>query len=395
MPPDPAPKKKPVTIDVQVDVESVNKGRPPVAEYASWERPTPEPAPEETAKKPPSRLAAMKNRAREARVRLMGREAWMPLLRWAMAAAILWGAAYIVVETDLSAFNRQRDLAQTLRDFAKPDEALRADLPWLRLPGKEAADWNLYRWESALRHLQQESRALRTLGTARPDQARYLVPDWEALEEGRELQFKGDLATNRLTEDYLKSHFQLMADAVAELERRTKERAPAAAAAQSAPAEPELRAFYEAHLPLFEVPEVFQVRHVFLAAHPGTPAEKVEAAGQLAEDLARRLQARETTVEALAPKYSEDEATKKIGGLLPRFTESRVPADFLTAVKAAPLGEPVGPVRTKIGYHLLVVESRIPARRVGFEEARPRILAAFRQAVLDRERDHVLAEAGR
>lgn len=130
------------------------------------------------------------------------------------------------------------------------------------------------------------------------------------------------------------------------------------------------REWYDQRGAELEVPERFQAAHLFLSAHdPQKPERSAEVAAVTA-----RLAAGET-FEKLVAELSEDARTKLRRGELGWFSAERMPADFMAAVRAAPLGDVQGPVKTSLGWHWLRVTAREPARQPAYEEVREEIRA--------------------
>lgn len=147
--------------------------------------------------------------------------------------------------------------------------------------------------------------------------------------------------------------------------------------------EEEARSWFSEHRKELEIPGRIEVRHVFLATldkEPGEVKTKLEAA--LAD-----LKADKKSFADLAAELSEDAASKPRGGRLGWITRDRLSADFTAPVFALDENEPAL-VRTKLGWHLVEVTGRKPARARGFDDARDEIVAALeaakrRQAVAD------------
>ena len=69
------------------------------------------------------------------------------------------------------------------------------------------------------------------------------------------------------------------------------------------------------------------------------------------------------------------------------FERGQLPPELEAAAFALPEGATSEPVATPLGYHVLKVESRPPAREIPFEEARERIrdrLAREKRAAAER-----------
>jgi parvulin-like peptidyl-prolyl isomerase len=78
------------------------------------------------------------------------------------------------------------------------------------------------------------------------------------------------------------------------------------------------------------------------------------------------------------------------------MTRHRLPADFADAVFALPVGVPTL-VRTKIGWHLVEVTTRLPREDRAFEQARDEVIAALdairRNRAVDAIRERLRREA--
>ncbi len=128
--------------------------------------------------------------------------------------------------------------------------------------------------------------------------------------------------------------------------------------------------WYQAHREELRVPLLHRVSHLFLTTHdPQKPDRQAEL-----QAITRQLQAGVTFSELVA-KHSEDERSRSIGGALGWISPARVPADFMVAIAAQPVGRVSSPVRTRLGWHFLLVHERLPSRLPSFEEVRPEIEA--------------------
>ena len=119
------------------------------------------------------------------------------------------------------------------------------------------------------------------------------------------------------------------------------------------------------------------VQHIFIS--------KLPAPGQTAEQ--KRLYAMDTFVsvnhhlstgtsfEKLATA-SEDERTKNNGGHLGWIHRGRIAKDFTDACFAAELNSPTL-IETKLGWHLINVLEKQPARTRSYEEMKPEIIIAI------------------
>ncbi len=88
----------------------------------------------------------------------------------------------------------------------------------------------------------------------------------------------------------------------------------------------------------------------------------------------------------LITKYSEDDNNRQRSGDLGWFSRDRVPADFAAQAFALPIGKVSEPFQTKLGWHIVLVQEKRPARLPTYEEAKEEIIAKLddekRQAAL-------------
>ncbi|MEO6872082.1 MAG: peptidylprolyl isomerase [Chthoniobacterales bacterium] len=147
-------------------------------------------------------------------------------------------------------------------------------------------------------------------------------------------------------------------------------------AAEKTPNESELHQFYAAHLTAFQQPLRLRASHLFLAAPEGYPDEVIKNTRALVNALAKRLKNGEP-FPALVAEYSEDAATKSIGGDMNYFAEARMlPAVWEAAQKLA-VGATSAPVRSRLGFHILRLTNRLPPAQMTFEQVAPEIRLAL------------------
>ncbi len=130
------------------------------------------------------------------------------------------------------------------------------------------------------------------------------------------------------------------------------------------------RDWYDRHKDELTVPERFRASHLFLSAHdPAKPDRSAEVTA-----ITTRLASGET-FESLVKELSEDARSNRRGGDLGWFSSERMPEDFMSAIRAAPLGEIKGPVRTRLGWHWIRTGEHQAERLPSYEEAQSEILA--------------------
>jgi foldase protein PrsA len=143
-------------------------------------------------------------------------------------------------------------------------------------------------------------------------------------------------------------------------------------AAGTRPNDEECRRYFEAHRAAFQEPLRLRASHLFLAAPDGSPEEVIASKRLLIASLAQRVTNGEPFA-ALVAEFSEDEATKKQGGDLGYFAETRMLPEVFAAARALRRDETSVPIRSRLGFHLIRLTETLPGRRLSFEEARPEI----------------------
>lgn len=135
----------------------------------------------------------------------------------------------------------------------------------------------------------------------------------------------------------------------------------------------EARAWFAAHQSAMVIPERLHARHLFLC---GNDKEKPDRTADI-QPIYQKLSAAET-FSSLIAKYSEDDNNRLHDGDLGWFSRDRVPADFAEHVFALPIGKVSPPFQTKLGWHIVLVVEKRPARLPTYEEAKDEIFAKLR-----------------
>ncbi len=139
-----------------------------------------------------------------------------------------------------------------------------------------------------------------------------------------------------------------------------------------------------------------RARHILILVPPGEGGRPQE---QRAQEALQRITAGERLGERfaeLAKELSEDPGSKERGGDLGEFGRGEMVPEFERAAYGAEPGTVVGPVRTAFGWHLILVEERVPLKSKPEEQAlddiRKRLFenemeAQFRQYLDELKRD--------
>ena len=130
----------------------------------------------------------------------------------------------------------------------------------------------------------------------------------------------------------------------------------------------EIETFYNENPQLFSGPDRIHTRHILFRVGPdATPAEREAARGR-AEAAGERALAGEDFA-ALARELSEGPNADK-GGDLGFTARGQMVKDFDDAVWELEVGQISDVVESKLGYHVVLVEEKIPGRKVPIDEVR-------------------------
>ncbi|MFT5906662.1 MAG: peptidyl-prolyl cis-trans isomerase C [Cryomorphaceae bacterium] len=124
-------------------------------------------------------------------------------------------------------------------------------------------------------------------------------------------------------------------------------------------------------------PERVRVQHTFISRlpAPGQTAKEKEIYA-IKNLITANKYVNEIQFGKLAAKFSEDEHTKNNGGNLGWIHRGRIAKDFTDACFATKLNTPET-IETKLGWHLINVLEKQPARTRSYEEMKPEIVIAI------------------
>lgn len=129
---------------------------------------------------------------------------------------------------------------------------------------------------------------------------------------------------------------------------------------------PDAATWFAAHAAALSDPETVRARHIFLSTVENNGPERET----LIRDLHQKLVRQEASFADLALRFSEDERTKRAGGDLGYFSRHRVPSGFAAPVFNLQPGRLSDPFRTSIGWHVVEVTDKIPARPARWPDLR-------------------------
>jgi peptidyl-prolyl cis-trans isomerase C len=159
------------------------------------------------------------------------------------------------------------------------------------------------------------------------------------------------------------------------------------------PTEEECSRYYATSLDRFTSGELVFARHILFAVTPGAPLEAIRTK---AEETLQALRAQPARFAELATQCSNCPSAAQ-GGNLGQLQRSDVVPEFAAALFETPReGLLPALVRTRFGFHIVVVDKRLAGQAVPFDAVRARIAAHLAEQVQARAlRQYVEVLAGR
>jgi len=145
----------------------------------------------------------------------------------------------------------------------------------------------------------------------------------------------------------------------------------------------EIRTFYDQNKQLFREPETVKASHILIKVDPPDDETADAKAFKKIQTLKKKLDAGEDFA-TLAKAESEGPSSVQ-GGSLGFFRRGQMVKPFEDKAFSLKVGEISDPVKTRFGYHLILVEDRKPARAIPFEETKDRIRQVLTQQQLQKE----------
>ncbi len=134
------------------------------------------------------------------------------------------------------------------------------------------------------------------------------------------------------------------------------------------------RRYYEQNRKRFRSGDLFEVRHILLAADPGDDAARAEARAHAAA--LTELLCADISQFAEIAKMASACPSGAVGGNLGQIGPGQTVPEFETALAALPVGKvALQAVETRYGFHIVIVEKRIEGRDLPFELVQQRIAA--------------------
>ncbi|HLV95123.1 MAG TPA: peptidyl-prolyl cis-trans isomerase, partial [Candidatus Acidoferrales bacterium] len=151
-----------------------------------------------------------------------------------------------------------------------------------------------------------------------------------------------------------------------------------------------LRAYYNQHLADYKVPNSVHVEHILFKTIGKTDAEVAEIKKQAEAALKQAKSG--ANFEALAKKYSEDDASKAKGGDLGWIVEGQTVPEFQNVAFSLPKGSISDLVKTQYGFHIIKVLDKQTAHTKSFDEVRSSILPILLDQKANAEADNIASQ---
>lgn len=151
-----------------------------------------------------------------------------------------------------------------------------------------------------------------------------------------------------------------------------------------------LRAYYNQHLADYKVPTSVHVEHILFKTIGKTDAEVAEIKKQAEAALKQAKSG--ANFEALAKKYSEDDASKAKGGDLGWIVEGQTVPEFQNVAFSLPKGSISDLVKTQYGFHIIKVLDKQTAHTKSFDEVRSSILPILLDQKANAEADNIASQ---
>ncbi len=148
-----------------------------------------------------------------------------------------------------------------------------------------------------------------------------------------------------------------------------------------------LQAYYNSHIDQYKVQDSVHVEHILFKTMGKTDAEVAEIKKK-AEDVLKQAKAG-ANFEALAKKYSEDDASKAKGGDLGWLVRGQTVPAFESVAFSLPKGQISGLVQTPYGFDIIKVLDRQAAHTKSFDEVRSSILPILLDQKVNAEADQI------
>lgn len=129
---------------------------------------------------------------------------------------------------------------------------------------------------------------------------------------------------------------------------------------------------YLAHKNDYITEKTVDVSHILIKGDDKGALEK-------AKKITIEIESGKIDFENAAEKYSEDLPSKKTGGRLGKIVKGRMVKPFEDVAFTIEPGKISSPVKTRFGYHIIMVHSRTPASLIPFEQVKEKITGKLKK----------------
>lgn len=144
------------------------------------------------------------------------------------------------------------------------------------------------------------------------------------------------------------------------------------------PSEEDIAKYYQENQKAFAQPETVRARHILLKLSPSDPPAKTELVLKKAQEILSELKKPGVTFVDMVRKHSEGASIDKDGDV-GFFSRGKMARAFENAAFNAPLNQPVGPIKSDFGYHIILVEEKKPEQVLPLAQVRDRVASALKQ----------------
>ena len=145
------------------------------------------------------------------------------------------------------------------------------------------------------------------------------------------------------------------------------------------PTDADLLRMYTDDKDAYRLPERVNVRHILLKATEKDPKQEAAVKAK-ADDLVKQLRATKgASFAEMAKKYSEDPGSAEKGGEYDGVVRGQMVPEFEKAAFSLKVGEISDPVKTTYGYHILQVLAHEQAQLKPFNDVKPQLAAEYKK----------------
>lgn len=153
--------------------------------------------------------------------------------------------------------------------------------------------------------------------------------------------------------------------------------------------EDEVRSYYQNHPKEFTESERVHARHILFKVPPDASPETIEQVRKRAEFTKQMIEGGED-FQKVAKEQSQDETTADRGGDLGFFSRGTMNREIEKAAFNLEPGKISDPIRSELGYHILVVDEKKPETMLDFDLAKDKIEYKLRE---EKARKKIAADA--